>query len=143
MKSAAGHRHLSGLLWLSGVAVCAILLTPVLLGAQRAAKTTEASFSAAGKAFNTPQQAADALVDTAEKFDVWMLEEIFGADGDDIVLSGEYPQDRQRAADFADEARKKQRRVAVSCATGQSGREMVFRRQSRPRKTPSSPYRRK
>jgi hypothetical protein len=57
--------------------------------------------------FNTPQQAADELVDAAEKFDVHALEEIFGPHGDDIVLSGEYPQDRQRASDFAAEARKK------------------------------------
>jgi len=59
------------------------------------------------KMFNTTQQAADELVDAAEKFDVHALEEIFGPDGDDIVLSGEYPQDRQRASDFAAEARKK------------------------------------
>jgi Protein of unknown function (DUF2950) len=57
--------------------------------------------------FRTPQQAADELVDAAGKFDVKVLEEIFGPDGDDIVLSGEYPQDRQRAADFAAEAREK------------------------------------
>jgi hypothetical protein len=57
--------------------------------------------------FETPQQAADALVDAAEKFDVRALEEIFGPEGDDIVLSGEYPQDRQRAKDFAGEAREK------------------------------------
>jgi hypothetical protein len=110
MKLAPGHR--SGLLWLSGVAVWAILLTPVLLGGQRAANTTQASLSAGARAFNTPQQAADVLVDAAEKFDVRALEEIFGPDGDDIVLSGEYPQDRQRAADFAAEAREK-KSVAV------------------------------
>jgi len=51
--------------------------------------------------FDTPQQAADELVDAAEKFDVRAIEEIFGPDGDDIVLSGEYSQDRQRASDFA------------------------------------------
>jgi hypothetical protein len=107
MKSAAGHRSLSGLLWLLRVAVCASLLMPALLGGQRPAKTTPASLSAGAKAFDTPQQAVDALVDAAEKFDVRTLEEIFGPDGDDIVLSGEYPQDRQRAADFAGEARKK------------------------------------
>lgn len=105
--TSAGHRYLSGLLLLSGVAVGAILLMPELLGGQRAAKTPQASLSAGAKAFETPQQAADALVDAAEKFDVRALEEIFGPDGDDIVLSGEYPQDRQRAADFADEARTK------------------------------------
>jgi len=36
------------------------------------------------------------------------LEKIFGPGGYDIVLTGELPQDRQRAADFASEAREKQ-----------------------------------
>ena len=74
---------------------------------QSAAKATVVSAGVNAKMFNTTQQAADELVDAAEKFDVHALEEIFGPDGDDIVLSGEYPQDRQRASDFATEARKK------------------------------------
>jgi len=74
---------------------------------QSAAKATPVSAGVNAKMFNTTQQAADELVDAAEKFDVHALEEIFGPDGDDIVLSGEYPQDRQRASDFAAEARKK------------------------------------
>ena len=74
---------------------------------QSAAKATPVSAGVNAKMFNTPQQAADELVDAAEKFDVQALEVIFGPDGDDIVLSGEYPQDRQRASAFAAEARKK------------------------------------
>jgi len=74
---------------------------------QSAAKATPVSAGVNAKMFNTTQQAADELVDAAEKFDVHALEEICGPDGDDIVLSGEYPQDRQRASDFAAEARKK------------------------------------
>ena len=74
---------------------------------QSAARATVVSAGVNAKMFNTPQQAADELVDAAEKFDVHALEVIFGPDGDDIVLSGEYPQDRQRASDFAAEARKK------------------------------------
>ena len=79
----------------------------IVAGQQSAAKATPVSASVNAKMFNTPQQAADELVDAAQKFDVHVLEEIFGPDGDDIVLSGEYPQDRQRAADFAAEAREK------------------------------------
>jgi hypothetical protein len=59
------------------------------------------------KTFDTPQQAADALVTAAEQFDERALNEIFGPGGEDIVFSGEYPQDRKRAADFAAEAREK------------------------------------
>src|SRR5690348_5979133 len=79
----------------------------IVAGQQSAAKAMPASAGVSAKMFNTPQQAADELVDAAGKFDVKALEEIFGPDGDDIVLSGEYPQDRQRATDFAAEAREK------------------------------------
>jgi hypothetical protein len=57
--------------------------------------------------FDTPQQAADSLIGAAEKFDVDALGQIFGPDGDDIVLSGEFSQDRERAANFVAEAREK------------------------------------
>jgi hypothetical protein len=61
----------------------------------------------AAKLFDTPQQAADALVNAAAKFDVTAITEIFGANGDDVVFTGEFAQDRQRAADFAAQAREK------------------------------------
>jgi len=69
------------------------------------------------KTFGTPEQAADALVAAAEQFDELTLKEIFGPGGDDIVFSGEYPQDRKRAADFAAEAREK-KSVSVDSKTG-------------------------
>ena len=59
------------------------------------------------RTFDTPQQAADALVDAAENFDVAALTQIFGPDGNDIVFSGEFAQDRKHAADFAAQARQK------------------------------------
>jgi hypothetical protein len=59
------------------------------------------------KSFDTPQQAADALIEAADKFDTTALTEIFGPEGDDIVFSGEVAQDRRHAADFAAEAREK------------------------------------
>ena len=67
--------------------------------------------------FNTPQQAADALIDAAEKFDEGALTKIFGPDGDDVVFTGEYPQDRKHASDFAAEAREK-KTVSVDPKTG-------------------------
>jgi len=64
--------------------------------------------AAAGiRTFDTPQQAADRLIDAAEKFDVQAIEELFGPKDGDIVLSGEYAQDRQRATEFAAKAREK------------------------------------
>jgi hypothetical protein len=57
--------------------------------------------------FNTPGEAAKALVAAADQFDATALIKIFGPEGDDIVFSGEVAQDRQRAADFASEAHEK------------------------------------
>jgi hypothetical protein len=87
----------------------AFLLMPCHLTAQQpVAKSAPTSVAVGAKTFDTPQQAADALVAAAEKFDQGILKEIFGPGGEDIFLSGEYPQDRQRAFDFAAEAHEKE-----------------------------------
>jgi len=57
--------------------------------------------------FDTPQEATDALVEAADKFDVVALSHIFGPGGEAVVFSGEFAQDRKHAADFAAEAREK------------------------------------
>lgn len=74
---------------------------------QPARETIQSTPAVRPGTFASPEKAADALMDAAEKFDVRALEEIFGPDGDDIVLSGEYPMDRRRASDFASEGREK------------------------------------
>lgn len=75
--------------------------------AAKAVGVNTAASSAGAKVFGTPQQAADALISAAEIFDVVALKQIFGPEGDDIVFSGEFPQDRKHAIDFAAEAREK------------------------------------
>jgi Protein of unknown function (DUF2950) len=105
-------------IWLVGAAAWTFLSISMPLGAQQSAKKgTVTSVAVSAKTFDTPQQAADALIEAADKFDVGALVEIFGPDGDDIALSGEYPQDRQRATDFAAEAREK-KSVSVDPKTG-------------------------
>jgi hypothetical protein len=97
-------------LWWAGTIGCAFLLLYAHITAsaqQTTAKPAPGLARVSAKMFDTPQQAADELVNAAEKFDVRAFEEIFGPDGDDIVLSGEYPQDRQRANDFVAETREK------------------------------------
>jgi Protein of unknown function (DUF2950) len=59
------------------------------------------------KQFDTPKQAADALIQVASNFDVTAAKEILGADGDDIVSSGDPVQDKNRAAEFANKAKEK------------------------------------
>ena len=96
----------------------AIAGLPTLPGGQQSAATSTPILTHEGtKTFETPEQAADALIAAAEKFDVGVLHEIFGPGGDDIYLTGEYPQDRQRALDFAAEAREK-KNVSVDPKTG-------------------------
>jgi hypothetical protein len=60
------------------------------------------------ESFESPQRAATALVDAAEQFDVAAFAKIFGVDGEGVVLTGEVARDRERAQDFAAQARKKQ-----------------------------------
>jgi Protein of unknown function (DUF2950) len=111
MKSTSASKYLPRLHWIIGVAALAYLSTPVLFAAQQSAATRPpaaiASAAAGPKKFDTPQQAADALVDAAQRFDEVALVQIFGPNGEDVVFSGETAQDRQRASDFVAEAGEK------------------------------------
>jgi len=111
MKSTSMHQNrLRARTILALIAYLSLLLLPNTVAQQSAAqKPPSAATPAAGgpRSFDTPQQAANALVDAAEKFDESGLTQIFGPDGDDIVFSGEYALDRQHAANFASEAREK------------------------------------
>jgi hypothetical protein len=57
--------------------------------------------------FETPQQAADALVKAAGDFNITSLIQIFGPAGSDVVFTGEVGQDRKNAAEFAAQAHEK------------------------------------
>ena len=111
MKSTSTNNSFSGFAWVASVAVWACLSIPVLLAAQqpapKEAPTATAKPAPSQKTFDTPEQAAKAVVDAADQFDTVTLIEIFGPGGDDIVFSGEVAQDRQRAVDFAAKAHEK------------------------------------
>ena len=111
-------RKISPLRLLQFAGTLAFISVPGHLSAQQpSANAAPASVVVGAKTFETPQQAADALVAAAERFDEPALEQIFGPVGRDIVFTGEYPQDRQRALDFAAEARKK-KSVSVDSKKG-------------------------
>jgi hypothetical protein len=74
--------------------------------AEKPASTTAADAAARPETFASPEQAASAMVDAAEKFNVPALLKIVGRDGEDVVLTGEYAQDRERAQEFAAHARQ-------------------------------------
>jgi hypothetical protein len=61
----------------------------------------------AQKQFDTPRQAADALIQVAANFDVAAAKEILGPDSEDIVASEDPVQDKNRAAEFAAKAKEK------------------------------------
>jgi hypothetical protein len=59
------------------------------------------------KQFDTPKQAADALIQVAANLDVAAAKEILGPDGEDIVSSEDPVMDKQRATEFANKAKEK------------------------------------
>jgi hypothetical protein len=109
MKSTSSNRNPFRLLWIA--ATLASLSASVVFAVQQSPEKKPPGASAGpavgARSFDTPQQAATALIAAADKFDVPELIAIFGPGGDDIVLTGEYPQDKKRAAEFVAEAREK------------------------------------
>ena len=104
MESSILNSNSSRLLW-SAAAVAFVCL--LALGAY--AQTTKTSAGPHSKAltFATPQEAADALINAAEKFDAAALEEILGPEARDVIVTGEPARDREEVAEFAKKAREK------------------------------------
>lgn len=121
MKSTSASKNLPRLHWIIGAAALACLSTLVLFAATQSTAQKNSAVvgapAAGPRSFNTPQQAADAVVEAADKFEVAALVEIFGPGGEDVVLTGEYPQDRKRALDFAAKAHEK-KNVSVDPISG-------------------------
>jgi hypothetical protein len=74
------------------------------------------------RTFSTPEEAANALIDAAEQFDVPALEQIFGPDGNDIIHTGEPARDQEVAKEFAQQART---RMQVSVDPKTKGRAFI------------------
>ncbi len=88
---------------LSRLAVGGLVLWAGLIPTARAATPA----ATAAQAFDTPQQAADALLKAAETDDIPALLRIFGPGGRDIVTSGDAVKDKSDIARFAERARQK------------------------------------
>src|SRR5438552_10918337 len=94
------------------VIACAIVNCAFLvLASQGAPEQKQESTAAAAqpkqKEFDTPKQAADALIQIAANFDVAAAKEILGPDSDDIIASEDPVQDKNRALAFAAKAKEK------------------------------------
>jgi Protein of unknown function (DUF2950) len=119
MKSTSANGNFSGHSWVVGlvwVCLCASFLSVAQQSPTKKAPTAVAG-SAGARSFDSPQQAADVLIEAAEKFDQVALIQILGPGGQDIVFSGEYAQDRQHAANFVAEAHEK-KSVSVDPKSG-------------------------
>jgi len=121
MKSIPANTNFARRVCILSAAAWGCLSTPAVFPAQpsvaKSAPPATVASSEGARVFATPQQAADALVDAAERFDVVALTQIFGPDGHDIVFTGEFAQDRKHAADFGAAARQK-KSVSVDPKTG-------------------------
>src|SRR5881628_3902353 len=89
----------------------AIAISCLLGLALQAAPASKADAAAAStstqKEFDTPKQAADALIQVAANFDVTAAKEILGPDGEDIISSEDPVMDKNRATEFANKAKEK------------------------------------
>ena len=98
---------MNGSKWFSAV-LAAVAIAAMAAESAPATKPASAPSAATGpQMFDSPEKAADALLDAAEKFNVTSLIRIVGPKGEDLVLTGEYAQDRERAQEFAAQGRKK------------------------------------
>jgi Protein of unknown function (DUF2950) len=87
------------------ILVASWCILPSLATAQAQPEVQTATTAA--KAFDTPQQAADALITAAGAYDVPELMAIFGPDGKDFVASADPVEDKNNSVAFATEARAK------------------------------------
>jgi hypothetical protein len=87
----------------------AIITCSFLAVASQAASEPKQDAAAASqpKAFDTPKQAADSLLQAAETFDVAALKEILGPDSEDIINSEDPVMDKNHAVAFAAKAKEK------------------------------------
>ncbi|MFN8006937.1 MAG: DUF2950 domain-containing protein [Terriglobia bacterium] len=108
-------------LWTYGALACLCLSSLYLSATEQTVKKVapqvKSSSPESPRAFDNPQQAADVLIEAAEKFDIAELTHIFGSGGKDIVFTGEFPLDRKHAADFSAEAHEK-KSVSVDPKSG-------------------------
>ena len=87
--------------------ILSCFLGTALHAAPQAKENAAATSQAKQKGFDTPQQAADSLVQAAAAFDVPALEEILGPGSEDIISSEDQVMDKNQAIKFAADAKEK------------------------------------
>jgi Protein of unknown function (DUF2950) len=82
-------------------------LTLALQAAPKPKQGAATALQSQQKQFNSPQEAAESLVEAAEAFDVAALKDILGPDSADIVSSEDPVQDKNKSLAFAAKAKEK------------------------------------
>jgi len=109
MRVASAHTRPSRLVWTVALFSASIWASAFSLAQASASEKAAAATTASSgvRTFDSPQQAANTLIDAADRFDEVALTQIFGSGGMDIVFTGEFAQDREHAANFAAEAHER------------------------------------
>ena len=98
--------------------------TPKTSATTKAPATATTKPKATAKSFDTPEQAAQALIAAADPFDEAALKAILGPDGAKLVTSEDHVQDKNQAEEFAEQARA-HNRVARDSTNAKVARLLV------------------
>jgi hypothetical protein len=86
---------------------CVLLLSPALGAAADPSVKAPKSIPTTQRTFDTPRQAADALIGATADYDVPALKQILGPDSEDLIVSEDPVQDRNAATAFGALGRKR------------------------------------
>ena len=106
------------------VALSGAAATVSIVAAQSGNASPAASPVAKQKAFATPQEAADALVQAASTYDLATMKQILGPDSEDLLSTEDPVSDKNKAVEFATKAQQKTE-VKVDPKKASSARVLV------------------
>jgi Protein of unknown function (DUF2950) len=89
------------------VAALSCAMTTLAYAAPQSSQSASATSQPVQTSFETPEKAADALIQAASSYDVPALMGMFGPDGKDIITSADAVRDKNSAETFAAEAHEK------------------------------------
>jgi len=96
IRNRTSYRNAIGALIVFSCAVSLVLSSSVAAGQSSASSPTIVQ-----QVYNTPNDAAEALIHAAAPFDLGVLQAVLGPQGEDLIASGDPVQDKNRAASFA------------------------------------------
>jgi len=108
MRSTRSTKAPLRIVWILPAVIGVCFFTTIAISApQSASSPATAAASGGAKTFSSPQQAADVLIDAADKFDQDALIGLVGRGNSDLIQTGDSVQDRERARQFSALAQEK------------------------------------